>query len=495
MEFSSLFFIYVFLPLTAAVYFLIPGVKRKNTVLIVASLFFYAVGQPMYLLLLLGLSYVNFTFGAQLTEGRRSTLLIAVAVNILALALFKYLDFFLGIFGIHVDGGVLLTALKSLTQSLNTLLGTSFRAPTTALPLGISFYTFQSLAYLIDIYRGKSAGAERFSNYLLYICMFPKMAQGPIVRYEQLAPQLEQRRVNPRMIFDGIFRFSVGLAKKVLLADYAGKVISDLAKDPSGLTFVGAWLSALMFMFQIYFDFSGYTDMAIGIGRIFGFRYPENFDLPYVSTSITEFWRRWHMTLGSFFRDYVYIPLGGNRKGKGRQILNLLAVWALTGLWHGASWNFVLWGLYFFVLLSIEKQLLPKLEKQPFLLRNFITMFFVLIGWVLFSHTSLADVGKNLGAMFGGASFCNANTGTRLANSLPLLLACAVGASVLPRWFGFIYSGLLGMGKGSRRAQSRVTVGKTVYVVSQFAFVALLLWLCTVSLLGTTSAPSIYANF
>ena len=495
MEFSSLFFIYVFLPLTAAVYFLIPGVQRKNIVLIAASLFFYAVGQPVYLLLLLGLSYVNYIFGTQLTEGKRSTLVIAAAINIFALALFKYLDFFLGIFGIHVDGGVLLTALKSLTQSLNSLLGTSFRAPSTALPLGISFYTFQSLAYLIDIYRSKSAGAERFSKYLLYICMFPKMAQGPIVRYEQLAPQLEQRRTNPRMIFDGIFRFATGLAKKVLLADYAGKVISDLAKDPSGLTVVGAWLSALMFMFQIYFDFSGYTDMAIGIGRIFGFRYPENFDLPYVSTSITEFWRRWHMTLGSFFRDYVYIPLGGNRKGKGRQILNLLAVWALTGLWHGASWNFVLWGLYFFALLAIEKQILPKLERLPFLVRNLVTMFFVLIGWVLFSHTSLAEVGKSLGAMFGGAPFSNANTATRLSNSLPLLLVCGLGASVLPRWFGFVYSGLLGMGKGNRRVQSRVTAGKAVYVVSQFVFVALLLWLCTVSLLGTTSSPSIYANF
>ena len=346
MEFSSLFFIYVFLPLTAAIYFLIPGIRRKNVVLIAASLLFYAMGQPVYLFLLLGLSYVNYYFGTLLAEKNRKLLIIAVSVNLLALGLFKYLDFLLGIFGLHVEGGVLLTALRTLTQSLNSLLGTSFRAPTTALPLGISFYTFQALSYLIDIYRGKNRGAERFSDFLLYICMFPKMAQGPIVRYEQIAPQLTQRRTNPRMIFDGILRFATGLAKKVLLADYAGKVISNLASDPAGLTFLGAWLSAFLFLFQIYFDFSGYTDMAIGIGRIFGFRYPENFDLPYVSTSITEFWRRWHMTLGSFFRDYVYIPLGGNRKGRGRQILNLLVVWALTGLWHGASWNFVLWGLY-----------------------------------------------------------------------------------------------------------------------------------------------------
>ena len=495
MEFSSLFFIYVFLPLTAAIYFLIPGIRRKNVVLIAASLFFYAVGQPVYLVLLLGISYVNYYFGTQLLDKNKKLLIIAVSVNLLALGLFKYLDFLLGIFGLRVEGGILLTALRSLTQSLNSLLGTSFRAPVTALPLGISFYTFQALSYLIDIYRGKNEGAGRFSEFLLYICMFPKMAQGPIVRYEQIAPQLIQRRTNPRMIFDGILRFAMGLAKKVLLADYAGKVISDLASDPAGLTFLGAWLSAFMFLFQIYFDFSGYSDMAIGIGRIFGFRYPENFDLPYASSSITEFWRRWHMTLGSFFRDYVYIPLGGNRKGKARQILNLLVVWALTGLWHGASWNFVLWGLYFFVLLAIEKQIMPKLERLPFAVRNLITMFFVLIGWVLFSHTSMAEIGKNLAAMFGGAPFSNSNTYTRLGNVLPLLLACGIGASVLPRWFGFIFSGVLGMGKGNRRMQSRMTPGKVIYVISSFVFVLLLLWLCTVSLLGTTSAPSIYANF
>ena len=495
MEFSSLFFIYVFLPLTAAIYFLIPGIRRKNVVLIAASLFFYAVGQPFYLLLLLGLSYVNYVFGGQLRQGGRGLLIGAVAVNLLALGLFKYLDFFLGMFGVQVEGGLLLSALRSLTEGLNSLLGTSLQAPKTALPLGISFYTFQAVAYLADIYRGKNAGADCFSNYLLYISMFPKLAQGPIVRYEQIEPQLRQRRTNPRMIFDGALRFATGLAKKVLLADYAGKVISDLASDPTGLTVVGAWLSALMFMFQIYFDFSGYSDMAIGLGRIFGFRYPENFDLPYVSTSITEFWRRWHITLGSFFRDYVYIPLGGNRRGKGRQILNLLAVWALTGLWHGASWNFVLWGLYFFVLLAIEKQIMPKLERLPFILRNLMTMFFVLIGWVLFSNTTLAGIGSQLGAMFGGAAFVNKNTSLRLVNALPLLAFCIIGASVLPRWFGFIWSGICGMGKGSRRMQSRVTAGKAVYVASVCLLIALLVWLCTVSLLGSTSAPSIYANF
>ena len=483
MLFSSILFLLYFLPATLAIYYLVPrkNIEARNLVLLAASLLFYSWGEPVYIVLMIYSAFLNYYSALQIgkaqEKGRsgKGSMLFALFMNLLVLGFFKYFGF--------------------LMDTFNSLTGLHIHYTALSLPIGISFYTFQALSYLIDIYRGKNRGAERFSDFLLYICMFPKMAQGPIVRYEQIAPQLTQRRTNPRMIFDGILRFATGLAKKVLLADYAGKVISDLASDPAGLTFLGAWLSAFLFLFQIYFDFSGYTDMAIGIGRIFGFRYPENFDLPYVSTSITEFWRRWHMTLGSFFRDYVYIPLGGNRKGRGRQILNLLVVWALTGLWHGASWNFVLWGLYFFVLLAIEKQIMPKLERLPFVVRNLMTMFFVLIGWVLFSHTSMAEIGKNFAAMFGGAPFTNRNTTTRLLNSLPLLIVCGIGASVLPRWFGFIFSGALGMGRGNRKMQRSVTPGKVVYVLSTFAFVLLLLWLCTVSLLGTTSSPSIYANF
>ena len=347
---------------------------------------------------------------------------------------------------------------------------------------------------MADVYRGKVKAERSFFNLLLYLSMFPKMMQGPIVRYEQVARQLMDRRTTPRAAFEGAQRFIIGLAKKVLLADYAGKVVASLSTGGGNGTFVGAWLAALMFMFQIYFDFSGYSDMAIGLGRIFGFRYCENFDLPYISTSITEFWRRWHMSLGSFFRDYVYIPLGGNRRGKARQILNLLAVWALTGLWHGASWNFVLWGLYFFVLLSIEKQVAPKLETLPFIVRNLVTMFFVLIGWVLFMNTSLSGIGSAFAAMFGGGtSFAGSGVSLQLKNSLPLLLTCLIGSSVLPRWFGFIWSGLFGMGRSDRRGA--VTVKKGIYLASVFLFLILLLWLCTVSLVGSTSSPSMYAQF
>lgn len=365
MEFSSLYFLYVFLPLTLAVYFLIPGMKRKNIVLLVASFLLYASGQPIALLLLVGLSYGNYALAKRIQPGNKKSLILPVAVNLAVLAIFKYLDFFLGIFGVHTaEGGLLLGLLRSMTQGLNKI-GFSFGEVKTALPIGLSFYVFQVISYLADVYKEKLPAETSFQKLLLYLTMFPKMAQGPITRYEQLEPQLENRRTTPRAAFEGAQRFVFGLGKKVLLADYAGKVVSAMALDGSAGTFVGAWLSALMFMFQIYFDFSGYTDMAIGLGRIFGFRYAENFNLPYTSSSITDFWRRWHMTLGSFFRDYVYIPLGGNRRGKARQILNLFVVWALTGLWHGAAWNFVLWGLYFFVLLAIEKQIQPMLERWP----------------------------------------------------------------------------------------------------------------------------------
>ena len=327
---------------------------------------------------------------------------------------------------------------------------------------------------------------------MLYLCMFPKMVQGPILRYEQIEPQLSERRTNPQAIFEGAVRFVIGLAKKVLLADYAGQVISGLAGDAAGSTVAGAWLSALMFMFQIYFDFSGYSDMAIGLGRIFGFRYAENFDLPYISGSVTEFWRRWHISLSTFFRDYVYIPLGGNRKGKGRRALNLLIVWALTGLWHGANWNYVLWGLYFFVLLTMEKQCSAMLKKVPYIVRNLLTMFLVLIGWVIFSHEDLNAMWSTLVTMFGGGPFWSDGISIRLLNSLPLLLACLLGASMIPRWFGFFFwSGVFRTGAG----KNIVTGRKAVYLISVFVFTLLLLALCTISLVGSTSAPSIYANF
>ena len=493
MEFSNLYFLYILLPLTLLVYFLMPDVRRKNLVLLVVSLLFYAMGQPIYLALLVGLSYVNYKLALKIRPKDQFTLILPVVLNLAVLALFKYLDFFLGIFGVASEnGGFLLGLVKSMVNGLNSI-GFSFAEPTTVLPIGISFYTFSVISYLADVYTGKVKAEKSFQNLLLYLCMFPKMLQGPIVRYEQVEKQLTQRKTNPRLIFEGALRFSVGLAKKVLLADYCGKIVTELASG-ADQALVGAWLSALMFMFQIYFDFAGYSDMAIGLGKIFGFRYCENFDLPYTSTSITEIWRRWHMSLGSFFRDYVYIPLGGNRRGKVRQIINLFVVWALTGLWHGASWNYVLWGIYFFVLLAIEKQILPQIQDLPKILRNFLTMLLVLFGWVLFSHEDFGELGSAFKAMFGFGGFASTGIGVKLLHSLPLILVCWIGSSSLPQMAARIWTNVCGMA-GKHRKSNTVDVMKVVYVASCFIFMCLLLWLCTVSLVGSTSAPSLYSNF
>lgn len=454
MEFSNLFFLYIFLPLTLAIYFLVPQMRGKNYVLITASLIFYAMGQPYYLPLLLLTAYANYALAYRVQDGNRAMLAVAVGGNLAVLLLFKLLGQFTSV----------------------------------ALPIGISFYTFQLVSYQVDVYRGKTRPAQYFSKLLLYVSMFPKMVMGPIVRYEQVEKQLERRKTNPKAIFEGLIRFVVGLAKKVLIADYAYGVYDQLTNQAFG---GAAWLGALMFMFYIYFEFSGCTDMAIGLGRVFGFRYAENFDVPYASSSITEFWRRWHITLGSFFRDYVYIPLGGNRKGRARQILNLLVVWALTGLWHGTSLNFILWGLYFFVLLAIEKQIMPKLERLPFAVRNLLTMLFVLIGWVLFAHENIAELGNTFAMMFGKGAFWSGSVTVILKNSVPLILLCLLGSSVLPRWFAAIWSILL----VRQKKQNRFSLLQTLHAVSLFLFAALLLYLCTASLVGASSKPSLYASF
>lgn len=435
MEFSSLYFLYLFLPLTLLAYFLVPGLRLKNIVLLAASLLFYAMGQPVYVLLLVGLSYANFAMARCIRPGKRNTLLLPVVVNLAVLGLFKYLDFFLGIFGITVaDGGVMLAALRGITNGLNSI-GFAFRSPTSALPLGLSFYAFQVISYVADVYRGKVKAERSFFNLLLYLSMFPKMMQGPIVRYEQVARQLMDRRTTPRAAFEGAQRFIIGLAKKVLLADYAGKVVASLSTGGGNGTFVGAWLAALMFMFQIYFDFSGYSDMAIGLGRIFGFRYCENFDLPYISTSITEFWRRWHMSLGSFFRDYVYIPLGGNRVSKTKWLRNILVVWLLTGLWHGAAWNFVLWGLFFAVFLTAEKLWYGRALAKTRVFKHIYVLLLVVVSFVLFDANSVGEAAAAIGGLFGAAGVSAIDPISRyyLRSFAVVFLIGIVGATPLPK--------------------------------------------------------------
>ena len=469
MVFSSLLFLYAFLPVCLLLYFLVPGLTGKNIVLLCASLVFYAWGEPVYVFLMLAVAALNWGFGLLLGKKRSKGLLaLCVALNLASLVVFKYAGF--------------------LVENCNALFGTALRDPQISLPIGISFYTFQALSYSVDVYR-KDVGVQRsYWKFLLYVSMFPQLIAGPIVRYVDVAAQIESRESDPENVFRGVTRFCVGLGKKVLLADHVGQVADQLLGGSfTGATTLGIWLGALMYMFQIYFDFSGYSDMAIGLGRIFGFRYMENFKLPYTSKSISEFWRRWHISLSSFFRDYVYIPLGGNRK---HVYLNLFIVWALTGLWHGASWNFVLWGLYFFVLLCIERLLKKQLSKIPKPVRHVLTLLLSLISWNVFYHSDLGRLRESFAIFFGfaGSGFTSETTNMLLRNNLPLIAICAVGCSAIPQFTGNV----VGLLCAEKREDG---IGHKVYAGLTFVFDLALLALATISLAGSSYNAFLYFRF
>lgn len=420
MLFSSLEFLYLFLPITLLLYFVAPPVAR-NAVLLVVSLIFYGFGEPIYLFLMIFTIVTDYLFGLAIERkvrrggSPRCVLIAAIAVNLFLLGFFKYYDFF------------------ARTVGLPTL-GFS-------LPIGISFYTFQALSYVIDVARREVAAQKNPVSFGAYVTLFPQLIAGPIVRYSEIESHLSRRKHTLARIADGIAVFCVGLAKKVLLANAAGELCEELLfrlGEPTLRTALGAWLWLILFAAQIYFDFSGYSDMAVGLGRIFGFEFPQNFRYPYTSRSITEFWRRWHITLSSWFREYVYIPLGGNRRGRARTLRNLFVTWALTGLWHGAEWNFLLWGVYFFALLSLEKFVWGKrLERAPSLFRHTYALFFILLGWLIFaSDGTRALDGILLGRALVGigcVSFSDGIVVYELIRFLPLLGVMTIGATPLPR--------------------------------------------------------------
>ena len=414
MVFSNLIFLYLFLPVCLIAYFFCPGIRAKNAVLILFSLIFYAWGEPVYLLLMIASAAVNWYFGLLIERRRKKIFLIlALVLDLGCLAVFKYAGFFV--------------------ENLNAVFGASIPVPQIALPIGISFYTFQALSYTVDVWRGDVPAQRSFAKLLLYISLFPQLIAGPIVRYKDVASQLGTRCLSSEQFSSGVQRFAIGLGKKVLLANNIGALWDIYAAAPE-LSFAGAWLGALAFSLQLYFDFSGYSDMAIGLGRMLGFEFLENFNYPYISKSVTEFWRRWHMSLGTWFRDYLYIPLGGNRRGLPRQILNILIVWALTGLWHGANWTFLLWGLYYAVFLILEKVfLLKKLEKVP-VLAHIYALLVAVVGWMLFQLNSVGEVVHYWGAMFGASGAAATAADAFYARSYAVILfVAAIAATPVPK--------------------------------------------------------------
>ena len=410
MVFSSFVFLLVFLPLVLAIYYICPD-KLRNLVLFIASLIFYAWGEPVYVLIMLFSTVFDYTNGRLIENFQnkkndkmaKTVLVIDLVGNLCILGFFKYTDFAIG--------------------TVNSIFGTGISLLHIALPIGISFYTFQTMSYTIDVYKGVVPAQKNILNFGTYVVLFPQLIAGPIVQYKTIGQELESRKVGVNDFADGAYRFTMGLAKKVIFSNQIGALWNTIAVTGE-LTTATAWLGAFAFTLHIYFDFSGYSDMAIGLGRMFGFHFLENFDHPYMSKSITEFWRRWHISLGSWFREYVYIPLGGNRHGLAKQIRNLLIVWMLTGLWHGASWIFVAWGLYYGILLIIEKLfLLKKMEKWPGVIKHIYTMVIVVFGWFIFAIPDIAKPVEYLKAMFGiGVSGINGDFWYYVSTNIVLII-------------------------------------------------------------------------
>ncbi len=470
MVFSSLIFMFAYLPLTLACYYTVPR-RWRNLVLFLVSLAFYGWGEPVYIVLMVVSITTAYLFGFLIEKYRetapkraKQAMIASLAVNLAFLLFFKYYNFF----------AVNLSRLPLI--ELPVIEGL-------ALPIGISFYTFQIMSYTIDLYRRDCTLQKNYISFGTYVTLFPQLIAGPIVRYHDVDRQLTERRESFDDFGEGVARFSCGLAKKVLLGD-ALAAGYEYFKGMSVFepTSLGAWLTIILYTLHLYYDFSGYSDMAIGLGRMFGFHFPENFNYPYISKSITEFWRRWHISLSTWFREYVYIPLGGNRRGKGRQYFNLAVVWLLTGFWHGANWNFVIWGAYFCVILILEKAFLLKaLERIPSALRHVYAMLLVTLGFLIFSYTDAASGLACLGALFGVGcvGFTNAVATYQLVRLLPLILIAAVGATPLPRRVF------------ERLRQKHERVGSVLIPVLCIAAVLL----CTAYLVDSTFSPFAYTQF
>lgn len=466
MLFSSIPFLFYFLPIVFILYFAVPK-KLKNTVLLLSSLFFYGWGEPKFLIFMLISITQGYVFGLLIEKyhGMKRSKVFLVASVLLSLGIlgyYKYADFFI--------------------ENFNALTGMSVPLLRIALPIGISFYTFQILSYAVDVYRKDTKAQRNFINLAAYIAMFPQLIAGPIVRYSDIALQLENRTHSIEKAALGVRRFVIGLSKKILLANLLGEVVS-VYKASSDQSVLFCWIYAVSYILHVYFDFSGYSDMAIGLGKIFGFDFLENFNYPYISASITEFWRRWHMSLGSWFRDYLYIPMGGNRVSKPRFFFNILVVWMATGFWHGAAWTFILWGLYFAIILIIEKVFLLKFLKKTYVLKHIYVLLLVTMSFVLFDAATPMEAIARIGAMFGagGLPLVSAEAIYYLKSFALVLIIGAIGATPLPsRLFSTI--------------SKRKTGAATLSVLEPLVLTALLI-VCTAFLIDGSFNPFLYFRF
>lgn len=466
MVFSSTIFLCVYLPLVLLGYYICPK-KGRNLFLLIVSLVFYAWGEPKYVFLMIFSILVNYIFGRLMDKHRENKkrlklmLVLSVVIDIGLLSVFKYTDF--------------------IITNVNAIFGANFDLLNIALPIGISFYTFQAMSYTIDVYRDDVRVQKNLIDFGMYITMFPQLIAGPIVRYADVQDQLADRSVTTADFSEGIMRFVVGLGKKVLLANQMGAVWSDIYALGGDVSALMAWTGAIAYTFQIYFDFSGYSDMAIGLGRMFGFKFPENFRYPYQSVSITDFWRRWHITLSTWFKEYLYIPLGGNRRGLARQALNLLIVWSLTGFWHGAGWNFVMWGLYYFVILFIEKLFLLKaLDKLPKFFRHVYALLLIIIGWVIFASDDVSVLLPYLGSMFGANGAIGGMDVYTLLTKAVLLIICCIASTELPKKLFISAAGAMNE--------------KAAFTLKSVLMIALLA-LSMILLIGDSYNPFLYFRF
>lgn len=464
MYFSSLLFLFLYLPLVLGIYYLVPR-KFRNGFLLLANLIFYGWGEPVFVLIMLISIISNYIFGLLIEKYRenkrliKAFLVLSVIISLGLLGIFKYAGFLSDI--------LRKLPVFSVMPKINI-----------ALPIGISFYTFQTMSYTIDVYRGDTAAQKNIVSFGTYVSFFPQLIAGPIVRYRDIAKQLVNRRESVKQFADGIRIFIVGLAKKVLIANQMGLLWDTLRPNVVSNGIIGAWIGIIAYTFQIYFDFSGYSDMAIGLGRMFGFEFIENFNYPYISKSITDFWRRWHISLSSWFRDYVYIPLGGNRCRVPRHIFNLFVVWFLTGLWHGANINFVLWGVYYFVLLILEKFLFGKyLEKLPAVMQHIYSLFFIVLGWTIFYFENLGEFAQYFFCMFTPNSIISSDAANIILSYLPLLLIAA--AASIPIWK-----------KLYMKLKNKKYIG-----VAEILLCAAALLLCTASLVNQSYNPFLYFRF